>query len=570
VQKTGALPTCFVTAALLLCLLLSVSARAQELPPQAAGRFQQAIDDLRAQNYAAAEELLKQLEAEFPQQPDIQEALAMALVSQGKAEAATPHFENVVRLRPDSARAHLNLGANYLHAGRIEDATTEFQKALKIDPDNPTLNYNLGSLYLAQRRFQDALPYLQQAYRQQPQMAGNAHQLALCYFFLGRHQEAAELLNKLAAGSGQPAEFFILLGLNDKALGDEGGAQSAFARARQALPSSAEAYESVGQMFFQLGLYAEAVPVLERAQQQYPDSHPIAYNLILAYQRAGETDKAYAAAQAALQQWPTADLHNLMGGICEQREDYIAAVNHLRRAVELEPSEQYIFDLGYEFLVHWTWESATSIFEYGLKRYPGSLRLWLGMGAADFAQGNFNRALEAFLGAARANPDSATAYQMLATAFPLSRDHTREAQQRFRRYYEKHPDDASANYYYGSSLGRPPDLKPSEAEIADAIRLLRRAISLDPNLADAHYELALLLSERGEWEEAVPSLEAAVRLKPDFVAAYYRLALGYQHVGRREEAKDMLARYQKMKKVEEDELAQRSDQTKRFILDLKQ
>ena len=49
------------------------------------------------------------------------------------------------------------------------------------------------------------------------------------------------------------------------------------------------------------------------------------------------------------------------------------------------------------------------------------------------------------------------------------------------------------------------------------------ALALDPNLADAHFKLAILLTESGELEEARRHLAATVRLAPEYAEAAERL-----------------------------------------------
>jgi len=79
--------------------------------------------------------------------------------------------------------------------------------------------------------------------------------------------------------------------------------------------------------------------------------------------------------------------------------------------------------------------------------------------------------MQALLEAAAAEPDNMMAYHLLANVYPVSRGHTEAAQQRFRQFCQGNPDDPWANYYYGMSLGRPPDKSPSEADLAEATRL---------------------------------------------------------------------------------------------------
>jgi len=448
-------------------------------------------------------------------------------------------------------------------------AQKEFQAALRLRPDDPTVHFNLGTLYLRQQRFQKALPHLEQAHQRQPELFENSYQLALCHFFLRQHDKADKLLEDLISRAGERGEFFFLLGLNHKALGRDTEAQDALRRAFERMPSSPAVYASLGPMFFQLGLYAEAIPVLERAHERNPESYDAAYYLARAYQGAGQPEKARAAASRALEKSETANLHHLVGEVNEELGNYVEAVRHFHRAAELDPSEPHLFDLGYEFLVHWSWDAARTVFQKGLERFPKSGRLWLGMATAQYAQGDYNQAVESLLRATAAAPDNEMGFRQLIAIYPFARGSTEQVQQRLRQFQQRHPDNAWANYCYGLALWQTPDRRPTLAELAEATRLLRRAIALHPELAEAHYQLGVLLTERRQWRQATPALEAAVRLKPDYVEAHYRLALAYQRIGNSAQAQTMLARYEKLKTEEDSELDRRTAQTTKFIYSLK-
>jgi tetratricopeptide (TPR) repeat protein len=63
-----------------------------------------------------------------------------------------------------------------------------------------------------------------------------------------------------------------------------------------------------------------------------------------------------------------------------------------------------------------------------------------------------------------------------------------------------------------------------EARDRDAIAPLERALAIDPDHADAHYDLAVVLRRLGRFDEARRHLRAAVRARPDSTRARRALA----------------------------------------------
>ncbi len=84
----------------------------------------------------------------------------------------------------------------------------------------------------------------------------------------------------------------------------------------------------------------------------------------------------------------------------------------------------------------------------------------------------------------------------------------------------------------------------SAADLDTAQALLTRATTADPKLADAWYELGLVDAERLDWEQSARVLEKATALRPEFGPAHYQLANAYAHLHRPEERKRELALFQ--------------------------
>tara|TARA_B100000886_G_scaffold95254_1_gene63074 strand:+ start:628 stop:2112 length:1485 start_codon:yes stop_codon:yes gene_type:complete len=73
--------------------------------------------------------------------------------------------------------------------------------------------------------------------------------------------------------------------------------------------------------------------------------------------------------------------------------------------------------------------------------------------------------------------------------------------------------------------------KPKEAELE-----LRKAISLNPKYANAHYNLAVLFIGQGNLEKAELELKETIKLKSDFAIAHYNLGFILKDLGRLKEA----------------------------------
>jgi tetratricopeptide (TPR) repeat protein len=73
-------------------------------------------------------------------------------------------------------------------------------------------------------------------------------------------------------------------------------------------------------------------------------------------------------------------------------------------------------------------------------------------------------------------------------------------------------------------------------DIKETVRHYQQALAQQPNSAELHYNLAVLLHQLGEWQGAIESYEQAVALKQDYPKAYFNLGLIYDRNGQLEEA----------------------------------
>jgi tetratricopeptide (TPR) repeat protein len=150
--------------------------------------------------------------------------------------------------------------------------------------------------------------------------------------------------------------------------------------------------------------------------------------------------------------------------------------------------------------------------------------------------------------ALRFGPRDSTIVQVLAMA-QLGLQATDSAETLFREAVKLDPDSPEANLQLGllySKQHRNPE---------EAIRLLEKARTLQPNLAGTYTALGSALLESGRAREAARSLETAVRLAPDTAESYYLLASAYRELHEDDKASTALTAFNTHKKADADQRA---------------
>ncbi len=71
--------------------------------------------------------------------------LAAGMQQAGRADQALTQYAEVLKLKPDFAKAHNNLGNALQRMARSEEAIAHYQEALRIKPDNPEAHSNWGN-----------------------------------------------------------------------------------------------------------------------------------------------------------------------------------------------------------------------------------------------------------------------------------------------------------------------------------------------------------------------------------------------------------------------------------------
>jgi len=416
-------------------------------------------------------------------------------------------------------------------AGHLPEAAAQLENLLHETPESFEVHELLGLVYAGESQDALAQQHLEKAVRLKPDSAAARTNLATNLVHMGMLEPAQEQLKKAVAL--EPRNF--------------------------------DANHNLGELYVRMSKLPEAVPFLKEAQRIQPSSYDNGYDLALAYLFTGHPPQARQLVQGLLQGKNTAELHNLLGQIEEKDGKFVAAVNEFETAAHQDPSESNLFDWAGELLLHRTLEPAIEVFRKSAERYPNSPRLAIGLGIALYSRGNYDEAVKSLLRASDLSPSDPRSYFFLSKAYDSSPSQADEVIRRFARFLELRPGDARASYYYAMSLWKGKRAQDPSLDLHQIESLLTKAITLDPNLADAHLHLGNLYSDQGHYAASIPEYVKALENNPDLADARYRLGQAYVHTGEKEKAQAEFQVYQRLREQHLADLDKQRAEIRQFV-----
>ncbi|MDY6898613.1 MAG: tetratricopeptide repeat protein [Cyanobacteriota bacterium] len=209
-------------------------------------------------------------------------------------------------------------------------------------------------------------------------------------------------------------------------------------------------------------------------------------------------------------------------------------------------------------------ETAEKLLSNAVSLQPKLLKAWFSLGNLHQASGNLPQAQSAYQKAIELQPNLAPLYNNLGYTLQeqkkwdeaiicyqkalqiqpncieaeVSLNNALFIQDKLPR--DKHSYYAAANNQLGLNRLKAKDFKGAEA-------YYRQAIAMQPDFAEACYNLAVVLQEQSKFTEAAVSCQKALSLKPNYAQAYKQLGDSLQQQGKLEEAADCYRKAFKLK-----------------------
>jgi protein O-GlcNAc transferase len=343
-------------------------------------------------------------------------------------------------------------------------------------------------------------------------------------------------------------------------------AEAQFEKVVRLAPQIEEGHSILGAVLIRLGKFPQAIKELEKALALKPGDLSAQTNLALAYEQTGANRKAivlfeklevearrkpasdpshalpsfvlaaYARSLAATDQLPaaiakmkaavgespqSAELHDDLGSLYAQQQNWSSAVSEFQEAIKLDPqSAGAHMHLGLALLMQQQVAASIPELTQASQLAPNSAVAATELGKAYAANSEDDKAIAAFQRAISLDASSTEAKYQLALALQRT-GHDRDAVPMLRQVVEAEPKNTEAGAALGFSL-----LHSGNAK--DAIPFLERALQQNPDDPIAHQNLAAAYLQMNEVDEAIQVLSSGLKASPENFALHYNLGLAYK------------------------------------------
>jgi tetratricopeptide (TPR) repeat protein len=264
------------------------------------------------------------------------------LDEEGRTAEAIAQFEQVLRLKPDLAEAHSNLGSALSKIpGHLDEAIAQYRECIRLKPGYVTAHINLANALDDKGLTQDSIEQSEEAIRLNPDLAEAHSSLASALSKTpGRLDEAVSEGEKAIELKPEGAKARLNFGnILVRVPGRLDDAIAQFEEAVRLSPGIAEAHVNLGNALDAKGRVGEAIAQFQAALRIRPDSAEAHSNLGNALAKVpGRMDEAIGQYQQALALKPSyVSAHNNLGSVLNAEGRTSEAVDQYEQALRLNP-----------------------------------------------------------------------------------------------------------------------------------------------------------------------------------------------------------------------------------------
>jgi tetratricopeptide (TPR) repeat protein len=475
---------------------------------QATAHAERGFDFARAGQLEKAEAELRQAEALDPTDSEVLAGLGTVLAQEHKLEESTDLFRRALRIDSANLTVRRYEAANLWQLHRFAKAKENLLIILQQKPDDKAAQLLLGMVsenmgdYATAARLLALVP---DQVREQPEAIAA---LARSYYHLHRNEKAQATLAKL---EGHPA---ALLG---------------------------------AQIADQMEDYPTAEKMLASIPSEFLNQPKSQYTMALVEYHAGHFDRSESILEGLIASGKkNSPILNLLGWCHQKRGHPQQALQAVEESIALAPAEEANYlDLTRILMAQRALPSALRAANRTVDVFPNSAASIELRGLVETRMGQYTDAVRSYAHAVElegSRPDLILGLAQAQFTAGMSKD----AVANFETGIRKFPRDARFKSQYAAALLKQSEIGDIASEVK-AEQLLRSALTIDPSLSDAHYQLGTMALNKGRMAEAQEQLEQALKLDGQNAAAHFALSRVYRRLGRPPAATHEMELYESLK-----------------------
>jgi tetratricopeptide (TPR) repeat protein len=365
-------------------------------------------------------------------------------------------------------------------AGRLADASRLCQGLIDDGAGGLPVDHLLGTINFQLGHLEEAIDRLERVAQARLDSASAQNDLGCCYFAVGRKDDAYELFRRALAADPAFAQANFNLGNIHRDDGDADEAERAYRQAVAIRPDLFEAHYNLGLVMIELGRFADAIGAFDDAleiEAGFADAHCGRGVALKALARTEEAAKSY---RDALK--------------CDPH--HAAAAANLRAIdsgslAELDDDE---------------WPETLKTALEDARADPTSVEKHVKLGRALMDAGQILPAVRVFRRAAEISPQNVAALLGLGEALAMLGNPV-EALAHYERVAALNP--TSGMPWYSQAI-----LYLRGERFEDGLRLLEKALELEPENARFRFARGSALLRLGRFEEGLPDWECHRKFNP--------------------------------------------------------
>ncbi|MEZ5426957.1 MAG: tetratricopeptide repeat protein [Pyrinomonadaceae bacterium] len=442
---------------------------------------------------------------------------------------------------PKEAKAFELLGRIRFRQNRLNEAKSLFTRALTLEPGLTSARLKLAETtdLLGDR---DAARSLLENISETALTSDEVRlKLAEIYFSLEDCPKALVVAEKLSPSIKDSRALAMRAGCLIKS-GDRAGAGGLIVPAGKLGKSEMDSVLELAEVFIESGMPKEAAELLETAVVKDPVNERAL--ILLARSKIYLKDPATAEKQIAQIEKlnPASDELLLIKGLLDlEREKPSEALGLFEKYLALKPASTDALSQAVIAAIRSNQAGkAVDLAEDLLRLKPGEPEYLYLHGAASLQAGRLPEAERSLTEFLRTRPDDARGCLALGLTFAAQPDKLETARDQLRQCLEKNPDNYEARYQLGLSY-------KTQGETAKAIGYLEEVVAQKGDYAAALRDLGTVYLQSGAETKARAALEKAVALDPQDAETHFQLSRLYNLIGETELAKKHLKIFQELK-----------------------